>query len=549
MAYRIALLVDSLTVSKYVKELVDWAESQANLEVCGLVIHSTPQNARKGFSKFIAISREQGFYTAVSRAVFAGVVRIESLLSMRSDFLRKSLSKHNIGDRVSVHVVTSPEVSASDFALHFSDEDLQKIEALRPDALIRCGNGILKGRILSLAKHGVISIHHADNRVQRGGPAGFWEVLERRPYTGFNVQRTNEEPDGGEVLFRGSVGTDLLYLRNRANLYERANASLMKTIKDVLDQKCKFETDFIYDHRFYKNPKLHETVQYVIQTVGLIGYKVIRKVLGFRWHWGVGYCFGHWSKAVLWRAKTIPNPPGHFLADPFAFEHDGEHYVFVEDYIYSAGKAVISVYKVTPAGSERLGIALEEPFHLSFPFLFRYESRIYMVPESVENRNVRLYRATAFPLRWELADVLLSDIKAVDSIVFPKGGRWHMLTTIMPNEATSNDAELSLFSSDNPLRGWHPHPSNPVVMDASKGRNGGLLTTDTDLYRVGQRRGFLQYGKAMAIYRIDNVDENYSETKIQDIEPLFQHGVRGTHHIHHDGNLTVFDYVKNARPR
>ncbi len=46
---------------------------------------------------------------------------------------------------------------------------------LNCDVLIRCGKGILRGDILYAARHGILSFHHADNRINRGGPPGFWE--------------------------------------------------------------------------------------------------------------------------------------------------------------------------------------------------------------------------------------------------------------------------------------------------------------------------------------------------------------------------------------
>ena len=37
-----------------------------------------------------------------------------------------------------------------------------------------------------------------------------------------------------------------------------------------------------------------------------------------------------------------------------------------------------------------IGTALEESFHLSFPYIFEFNNDIYMVPESSKNRDIRL---------------------------------------------------------------------------------------------------------------------------------------------------------------
>ena len=51
--------------------------------------------------------------------------------------------------------------------------------------------------------------------------------------------------------------------------------------------------------------------------------------------------------------------------------------------------------------AQRLGIVLDEPFHLSYPQVFQWQGAWYMTVESAGARRVSLYRATDFPLRWE----------------------------------------------------------------------------------------------------------------------------------------------------
>ena len=63
------------------------------------------------------------------------------------------------------------------------------------DVAISFGFRILKGRALRIAKHGVWSYHHGDNHINRGGPAGFWEVLEGSPVIGSVLQVLDEDLD------------------------------------------------------------------------------------------------------------------------------------------------------------------------------------------------------------------------------------------------------------------------------------------------------------------------------------------------------------------
>ncbi|MDB5821354.1 MAG: hypothetical protein JWR21_58 [Herminiimonas sp.] len=548
-AFRIALLVDSVTVSQPVNVLVDWLETQPSIDLCALVIHPPPQSAPKGFGKLLFLARQQGWYTAISRAAFAALVFVEQTFLKRKPFYQSRLDSFDIGDRVLKHVQTQPITENLGSLYDFSAPDLDAIRALDVDLLIRCGSSILKGGILSVAKHGVLSMHHGDNRINRGGPAAFWEVLLRQPYTGFIIQRLTEELDGGQVLYRGSITTKPCYVANLVSLYERSYPYLFHTIRQVMAGTTVVERSTIYFHGLYRTPLLHETVEYVIKTARMLVGEALRKLCGKSWVWGVGYTFGDWHNAVLWRGRVIKNPTGRYLADPFAMEHEGSHYVVLEDYDHAKSKGTISAYKVNKSGAFPLGVVLEENFHLSFPFLFRHGGEIYMVPESSDNRDIRAYRAVDFPRKWELAAVLMSGVQAVDTTIFQSGGRWWMLTTINPTGHGANDAELHVFSSDSPLDGWKPHNANPVIMDASRGRSGGLLFKGGEIYRVAQRHGFQQYGIGSSVYRIAEINEKrYIEEHVQDIDPKFFKGAKGTHHLHHNAGLTVFDYLHDARP-
>ena len=77
--------------------------------------------------------------------------------------------------------------------------------------IIRGGKGILTGKILNLCRLGILSIHHGNNEINRGGPPGFWEVFNKEPSSGFIVQRLTEELDGGDVYVKG-VNTNKISL-------------------------------------------------------------------------------------------------------------------------------------------------------------------------------------------------------------------------------------------------------------------------------------------------------------------------------------------------
>ena len=44
---------------------------------------------------------------------------------------------------------------------------------------------------------------------------------------------------------------------------------------------------------------------------------------------------------------------------------------------------------------------LQEPWHLSYPFVFEADNEIWMLPEGYKSGTLTLYRAIEFPWRWE----------------------------------------------------------------------------------------------------------------------------------------------------
>ena len=221
-------------------------------------------------------------------------------------------------------------------------------------------------------------------------------------------------------------------------------------------------------------------------------------------------------------------------------------FCFVEDYDFDKAKGDIAVYRLAGGQQERLGLALSEPFHLSFPFMFQHEGRNYMCPETSESRSVRVYEASNYPLGWRLKATLMQDIATADSMLFEWQGKWWMLTNT--DSAGSGDfcSELSIFHADSPFStNWTPHPLNPILLDSRHARNAGLLRDGDTLYRVCQRHGFDRYGAGFAIHQIVRLDETgYEETCVQSVSPSFMPDIVGCHHLHSDGGHTVFDYLK-----
>jgi len=430
--------------------------------------------------------------------------------------------------------------------------EIETLKALDLDLIIRSNSGILKGDILQVCDHGVWSFHHGDNRINRGGPSGFWEVYNSEPSSGFILQRLSSELDGGKVLFRGNINTKSFWFLNNAQLLAKSNIfmkqALLSLAKNGDVEFC--EDTKLHDRPLYKEPTLSQLFNYVFRVYGKAILKKILFKFGYleEQRWGIAICYECDLSTSLWRYKPIENPAGCFLADPFLLDYKEKNYVFVEDYSYQQKKGRISAFEVVGDNLKPLGVVLEEEFHLSFPFMLADGSDVYMIPETSEAKEIRIYRATKFPFEWKLEKVLMSDVSATDTMIFKNSSGYFMLTNICSAKIGEHNSELHLFHSNTLISdNWsQTEQGNPIFCDSSRGRNGGFYKTEDGLFRINQIQGKDHYGKAFAQNKVIQLDrEGYKEELVGVVNADFFPDISSTHHFHHNNGYCVIDFARN----
>ena len=552
---KIGLIVDDFFVSKQIYELVLFSKSSKCYEISHLIIQKTENRYSKNFiGKIFKYIYKRGIKKFLENVCFLILFHLEKFFTKKIyPQFQTIFDTYNLNDFSLKHLYVEPNFSKSTLVYRYKDKDLKIIKSLGLNLLVRGGSGILRGEILEICKNGVISSHLADNNINRGGPVGFWEVFKKEKRTGFIIQRLNEELDGGEVLFKGYIPTSFYYTLNLAMIYTKSNPFLHKTIEKIITTPSEIKTypKKKYVHALYSSPSLYTQIKYLISTLTILFQKIIRKLTKKSYRWGVAYQFvDNWKNiSLLSNSKKIPNPSNCFLADPFIWRKDDVYYCFVEKYNYLKKKGCISVFKITKNNCIEIGTALEENFHLSYPFLFSYENELYMCPETHEAKDIRLYKCTEFPLKWELSKILMSGISAADTNIFEKYGKWWLMTNICSSNLSEHSSELHIYSSEQLLSSdWRPNKNNPVLFDPFKARNGGLIIEDENIYRIGQKQGFDFYGESMKLSKITKLKEDeYEEKTLFEIEPRFFKKIEGTHTFNFKDGLSVIDFVKVDR--
>ena len=230
MKQKIGLLVDDFSASKQLKDFIDLSLTANNYEITTLIVNDHTIYSEKLQKKIKRYVGKKGVLNLLNRALFLIVSKIERKIIERKQQYKNFYRTYDLSENGFEVIVVSPIKSKSGLSHSYSCKDIEKIRNADLRLLVRAGKGILRGDILTCCPSGIISFHHGDNEINRGGPAGFWEVYKKQPRTGFIIQRLTEKLDGGDVLFKGFIRTSWFYTLNKVKLYEVSNPFLHKII-------------------------------------------------------------------------------------------------------------------------------------------------------------------------------------------------------------------------------------------------------------------------------------------------------------------------------
>ncbi len=220
-------------------------------------------------------------------------------------------------------------------------------------------------------------------------------------------------------------------------------------------------------------------------------------------------------------AKDIKGISADFVSDPFMV-HEGKWHLFFEIFNRSSKKGEIGLATSNDGFEWNYEkIVLDEPFHLSYPYVFKFNGTYYMVPESCKAYSVRLYQADDFPEKWSLINVLINK-PYVDSCIFNHDGKWWIFSC----DISRPHLALRLFYSENLSGPFVEHCQSPVAEGKDLARPGGrVLSVDGKIFRYAQDNSG-HYGRRLRLFEITTLTtEGYEETEIAILPPLHGSGL------------------------
>ena len=225
---------------------------------------------------------------------------------------------------------------------------------------------------------------------------------------------------------------------------------------------------------------------------------------------------GEWS--VVYRDsggnnwKTAAAPDGQWCADPFAFSDGEHHFIFVEQYRKDRDKGCIGYFSFENGAPVNQGIIIENTYHMSYPDVFTYGDRFYMIPESSANDTVDLYTADHFPDRWRKVKTLIQGKKYVDSTVYQDGDRYYLISYTMAGGFEIHVFELDMEKQEVRLLSGKKYAKNVA-------RPGGRLYLENNRLMRPAQDCSEKYGEALILYEVDDLNRNgeYVEHEVKRI--------------------------------
>jgi hypothetical protein len=542
---RIGVLIDGLTVPRWVAAILEDI-ARSNFAVVDLAIvmqaGSTADERTRGLLHEL--------YTRADRAI-GGVLDPLALVAPGAALAGVDRLDVCAGD------VAEPWLPA---------EGLDEIRRRELDVIVRFSAALPRGEILRAARHGVWSYHFGADEDARDGTPFFQQVLEGAPTRDVQLEVLEDEPGAGLVLCQSRFarrGNLLLAPYRQVAFWETTHFVVWKLhdLHELGWERVREQAMSRIDPPAPGIARPSTTADMIRFLAPRLATAVVNRVRGERQEHGVSI---RW-KLALRRGATpfgitpestslegfrwLDAPRGHYWADPFLIDHGGRTFLLFEDFEYEKRYGTIRGAEVLDDCT--LGspfTCLDLGYHLSFPHAFDHGGEMFMIPESLSDGTVTLYRARRFPDDWVVEKVLFRG-NATDTTSWREGAAFYFFTTL--HDRDDRGMKTLLFVADSLTGQWRLHAANPVSSDARHARSAGaIFRRDGHLFRPSQDCG-PGYGYGLNLEEIVTLSESrYEERTWCTVDPsALPFPAIGVHAFNRCGDLEAIDGCVSLGPR
>jgi hypothetical protein len=444
-------------------------------------------------------------------------------------------------------------VCPKSYADHFEFVDTCGLEGV--DVALYLGEYRLAGPIVQIPTYGVWVIqgqyHYSLKDEVRSA------VLNRADSISTRLVRLGSSPDQDSTLYQSitAVVERSLHFTEDVVAWKSANYVIRKLRSLLTEDSLSLSQSNITGMVHHSIPHRQITsTTYAQHLLKLGAAKLSEKLLPSRWMIAYRFQSTPLMPTSVHRSDFIhfSAPKDGEWADPFPWIEGQQACIFVEEIPYTGSKGHISVFNLAEIdiNNPKPTTVIENDYHMSYPFLFSWQNTLYMMPETIANQTLEVYRCKKYPYDWEQFTCIFDDILIADATLMEVDGRWWMFAyqpiadTVIP----TND-ELFIYYADTPFGPWHSHRKNPVVTDVRHARPaGGLVWFNGSLYRPAQDCS-VRYGYAIAMMRVVQLDTaQYREEFVGWIRPNWAPHLTATHTVNFHKGIAVLDGYQRSIP-
>ena len=431
-----------------------------------------------------------------------------------------------------------------------SCNDEPGIDALGADVIIdlTCWQG---SRVLPTAStHGVWFLNFL---TEAAGSTSIRAIADNAPFYEVKLCRTTAEGDAPTQVSSAVLNLKLFASLQHLFMCEKAVTLIVRELNRIKLTGMTHE-EGAADLQSPDRPGLWTMSRYAFGFLRRAATRFI-EVQASKLHFRPGEFFLKTSKTDMLTVDPAAMQEHHstangYFADPFLWERDGEMFCFFEVYNYAKDTGYIAVGRLVDGALIDIKPALETDYHMSFPFLFEGDDgTLFMMPEVCSQKRIETWKCTAFPHQWERVQTVMDDVIAADSSLVKIQDEWWLFTNMSNDPFGEMSSELHIYKVDGPgMSELTPHPLNPVVFDTRTARNGGrVICSNGSYYRMSQDNSRGLYGYGVNAMKIETISmDAYEETLTRKIEPDFQSGIIGSHHMDSRAGMVVMDVRKRV---
>jgi hypothetical protein len=240
---------------------------------------------------------------------------------------------------------------------------------------------------------------------------------------------------------------------------------------------------------------------------------------------------------------------GAFCADPFVYQLENGNYLIIyeEKKYFKKGTIRLTLFDNDLNIIQQKSL-LDHGKHLSYPFIWKENNQIWILPESAEECCLKAYPLELEKLELGEPKILIDHCPLLDATMLHYENRYWIFSTL---KKPGKETQLHLFHAEKWDGPYLPHQQNPVKSGLNGTRPAGSFFHYNERIIRPAQNADPYYGASTTLFVIDELNtETYRESPVKWIHPPQKSPYnKGLHTINSVGDVLVVDVlIKTFNP-